>query len=229
MVGLISAMRVEIEALLNDMRDKRTVSCGHMSYTAGKLYGKDTALCVCGPGKVNAAAYTDTLIHLFAPDYVINLGVAGAVGKALDIGDIVIADQCVQHDLDATALGDPPGLVWGLDLVDLPCDQSLADKLALAAKGVPGLRMYRGRIATGDQFISGPQMKKKIADLFDCLACEMEGGAVAQVCYLRNIPVCVVRSISDNADGSAHMDYAKFTQLAAGRSMALVRAVFETL
>lgn len=229
MVGLIGAMHVEMEALINDLEDRKTLVCGKIAIETGTLYGIKTALAICGPGKVNAAVYADTMIHLIHPDWVINLGVAGALSHKLGIGDIVLAESCVQHDMDTSAVGDPVGFISGIGEIYLPCDTFLNEQLRLAAAMLPDISIHKGVVASGDQFICAKERKSSIQAAFSAIACEMEGGAIAHACYMHGIPVCIVRSISDKADESAQMDYPEFVKLAAANSTRLIRSLYQLL
>ena len=152
------------------------------------------------------------MITAFSPDWVLNLGVAGAGTEGVRIGDLVVATATVQHDADTSPLGDPVGMVSKVNLVELPCDEELRARLVAAAKKA-NLTVHEGIIATGDQFIHDGATRARIHHLFNALAVEMEGGAVK----------CgVLRSISDQADGHSDMDYPTFTALAAAHSQQVV-------
>lgn len=221
MVGLIGAMAVEVEALEGKLENRREMKIGMDTFVSGKLFGQDAVLAVCGPGKVNAAVCTQKMITAFSPEWVLNLGVAGAGADGVHIGDLVIATAAVQHDADTSALGDPVGMVSKVNLVQLPCDESLRVCLAQAAKQA-GLTVHEGIIATGDQFIHDGETRARIHRLFGALAVEMEGGAVAHTCLLNGVKCSVIRSISDQADGQSDMDYPTFTALAAAHSQQVV-------
>jgi len=224
MIGIIGALAVEMQGLIDELQEKKTLVCDYMAFETGRLFGQEAILAICGAGKVNAAVYTDTMIHLARPDFIINLGVAGALDNRLNIGDIVIADVCVQHDMDTTGVGDPIGFISGINKIELPCDKELVKRLMKAAKSIQSLRSYIGMIATGDQFIASRDQKEHILSHFKAMACEMEGGAIAHACIMRGIPFAVVRSMSDKADGSAHMDFPQYVKLAAKISSALIKA-----
>ena len=185
---------------------------------------------VCGIGKVNAAMCAQTMIVRYAPDGVINTGVAGSLSPRLGVGDAVIATELVEHDLDTTAFGDPPGLIPGVNAVKMPVDAELSRELLLPsaeeALAGTGAKVLCGVIATGDQFIADGEQKKRIVGRFGAVACEMEGGAVAQVCTLNGVPFAVIRTMSDSADGGAVEDYPAFAKRSAGISAKIVlRAV----
>ncbi len=222
MYGLIGAMSVEVEALIEQLGDRREKKIGMDVFVSGKLFGKDAVLAVCGPGKVNAALCTQSMILHYRPEWIVNLGVAGAGDAAVSIGDMVIAEAAVQHDMDTSPIGDPVGLVSKINLVEIPCDAVLRDKLVKAAQAVEGVNVHTGIIATGDQFIHSGDVRSRIHGLFHAKAVEMEGGAVAHACYVHGVPCGVLRSISDQADGHSDMDYPTFTKLAASHSQQVV-------
>ena len=227
MIGLIGAMRVEMEQLMRDIQSPATSHMGTMEYVSGLLYGQEAVLSVCGPGKVNAALCAQGMIFRYQPEWVLNLGVAGALSDGLAVGDLVIAAGAVQHDMDTTPLGDPIGLISGINLVTLPCAPKLRERLKKAAQGLKDLRVTEGLIATGDQFINSGEKRRWIREAFHAEACEMEGAAIAHACYLIGIDCGIIRSISDRADGRSDMDYPQFTALAAKNSTRLVRALME--
>lgn len=227
MIGLIGAMKVEMDQLMADIVSPVTTLVGIMEYITGTLYGKEAVLAVCGPGKVNAALCAQGMIIAFQPEWVLNLGVAGAVSDTLKVGDIVIGTGAVQHDMDTVPLGDPPGLISGLNLVTLPCDSVLQQRLGKAAEGLEGLHVVKGLIATGDQFINSSEKRQWIEETFHAMSCEMEGAAIAHACYMHGIPCGIIRSISDKADGESDMDYPQFTKLAARNSTRLVQALLK--
>ena len=222
MVGLIGAMAVEVEGLMALMTDREEKRVGMDVFVSGKLCGKDAVLAVCGPGKVNAALCAQSMILHYHPEWVLNLGVAGAGETGVSIGDMVIATAAVQHDMDTSPIGDPVGLVSKINLVEIPCDEALRAKLVAAASTVEGMRVHEGVIATGDQFIHDGAVRSRINGLFHAKAVEMEGGAVAQACYMHGVPCGVLRSISDQADGHSDMDYPTFTRLAASHTQQVV-------
>ena len=224
--GIIAAMQAEAAPLLEEMQDRTQETVSGVTFTRGTLCGKTVVLAVCGIGKVFAALCAQTMILRYAPRGVIHTGVAGSLDAALSIGDLVIADRVVQHDMDTSALGDPVGLIPGIDKVFLPAAPALMERLQAAAadNGVPYLV---GTVASGDRFVGDEQKKRYIRDTFGAAACEMEGAAVGQVCYVNGVPFAVVRAISDDASGQAQMDYPAFVKMAAARSAALIRRMLE--
>ncbi len=222
MIGLIGAMAVEVEGLMAELTGRQEIKIGMDVFVSGCLYGKEAVLAVCGPGKVNAALCAQSMILHFHPEWVLNLGVAGAGENGVSIGDMVIATAAVQHDMDTSPIGDPVGMVSKINLVEIPCDAALRRRLVAAASTVEGMRVHEGVIATGDQFIHDGAVRSRIHGLFHAKAVEMEGGAVAQACYMHGVPCGVLRSISDQADGHSEMDYPTFTRLAAAHSQQVV-------
>ncbi|MBP3648579.1 MAG: 5'-methylthioadenosine/adenosylhomocysteine nucleosidase [Clostridia bacterium] len=229
MVGLIGAMAVEVESLMAQMENKQEQRIGMDVFVSGTLFGKEAVLAVCGPGKINAALCAQSMIQAFHPQWVLNLGVAGAGAEGVSIGDMVIATAAVQHDCDTSPIGDPVGLVSKINLVELPCDAALRARLVKAAKALGDVNVHEGIIATGDQFINKGDVRKRIHDLFDAKAVEMEGAAVAHACYMHGVPCGVLRSISDQADGHSDMDYPTFVQLAASHSEKVVENLLRGL
>lgn len=215
-------MAVEVEALTAKLENPVTTKIGMDTFVSGKLFGKDAVLAVCGPGKVNAALCAQSMIMHFSPEWVLNLGVAGSGEEGVGIGDMVIATCAVQHDMDTSPIGDPVGLVSKINLVEIPCDAALREKLVHAAKTLEDTNVHTGVIATGDQFINKADVRSRIHAQFGAKAVEMEGGAVAHACYMHGVPCGILRSISDGANGQSDMDYPTFTQLAASHSQKVV-------
>jgi adenosylhomocysteine nucleosidase len=229
--GVIAAMKIEAEHIVAAMEDVRTETVGGIEFTLGTIRrGQDEwtgdqgseaeVICaVCGVGKVNAAMCAETMILHFAPARIINTGVAGSLSTELGGGDVVIASDVVQHDFDTSALGDPPGLIPGLDTVKMHCSDRLRmSELRNAAEAVlegTGAKILHGVIASGDQFVADPETKKRIVERVGAAACEMEGGAIGQVCAANGVPFAVVRTMSDSADGGAVEDYPAFARKAA--------------
>lgn len=221
--GIIAAMQKEAAGLLEKMQDKTETVIGGVTYTAGTLRGHTAVAAVCGVGKVFAALCAQTMILRFAPQCIINTGVAGSLSTALSIGDLVIADGAVQHDMDTSAIGDPVGMLSGINRIVLPTDRALTERLKAAAAAV-GAVAHGGIVATGDRFVADAAEKRRIVDTFGAVACEMEGGAVAQACFVNGVPFALVRAISDDASGKAQVDYPVFADAAAKNSIALLCA-----
>lgn len=221
MIGIIAAMVPEIEKVKAAMTDKELRTVSGIEFVSGKLYGKDAVVAKCGIGKVFAALCTQTMILTYAPEYIINIGVGGTLTDKLSIGDIAISSDVVQHDMDTSPLGDPVGLVSGINIVHFPASERLSAGLAATADKL-GINNLIGTIASGDQFIASKERKKFIRESFGAVSCEMEGAAVGHVCYVNSVPFAVLRAISDSADDSSHMDYGEFVLLAAERSFNVI-------
>lgn len=222
MIGIIAAMNVEMDSLRSHMENTETEVISGIRFVCGYLDGKEVVTAVCGIGKVFAALCAQTMILHYEPKAIINTGVAGTLTGDLGIGSIAISTAVVQHDMDTSPLGDPVGLISGINKIEIPADRLLTSKLFACAK-VMGINTATGVIASGDQFVASSERKQYIVDHFGAIACEMEGAAIGQVCYVNKVPFCVLRAISDSADGSSHMDYPQFVKLAATQSVSLMR------
>ncbi len=228
MVGIIGAMGAEVEALKGMMEGKFSQKFSGIEFTNGKINGTDVVVAACGIGKVFAGICAEIMIMRYSPYYIINTGVGGTLTPELSIGNIAIATDVVQHDMDTTAIGDPPGLISGINVVNIKCDEALVEALSNAASKA-GFNSCKGTIATGDCFVADMERKKYISETFGAIACEMEGAAIGQVCYVNKIPFAVIRAISDNADGSAHENYPQFLQEAAANSIDVLCRVLRKL
>ena len=220
-VGIIGAMKPETETLTESLSDKQTYTLGGIEFSYGRLFDKSVVVATCGVGKVFAAMCAQAMILGFAPDVIINTGVAGTLSDKIHIGGTVVATAVVQHDMDTSALGDPVGLISGINVVDIPCDERLVSSLheCVTSLGIPCLC---GKVASGDSFICRQEQKSYISNTFGAVACEMEGAAIGQVCYVNKIPFCVLRSISDGGDEQAQMDYPAFVEMAAKKSTSVL-------
>jgi len=228
-LGLIGAMDEEIAFFHEHMSETREVRHAGIDYFAGRLFGRDAVFCKCGVGKVNAAICTQVLIYLFEVDAVVFTGVAGALDPELEIGDVVVSGECMQHDMDVSALGYARGIIPYQELSLFPADPELKD-LALRAgeKLFPG-RVSCGRVLSGDQFIASREKVEELHRELGGTCAEMEGAAVAQVCSLNAVPYVVIRSMSDKADGSAPGNFTDFASRAAENSFRLVRELISAL
>lgn len=224
MFGFICALSVEVEGIVKLMENTEKTTVAKITYHKGEIYGKEVVCCECGIGKVNAAMSTQIMIDLYHPDVIINSGIAGSLSGEIRIGDIVVSDDCVQHDMDGTEMGDPLGQVQFNDELRtyFPADKATADRLFEACKTIDGINVFRGRIASGDVFISSRDRRQKVVDHFGAIACEMEGAAVGTVCYRNGVPFAILRSISDDWNNNELMDFMKFRALAAERSIRVI-------
>lgn len=221
-IGIIGAMDIEVEELISSMEDIKSQRISNIDYYEGKLQGQNVVVAKCGIGKVHASVCTQTMILEYGPDLIINTGVAGSLSPKLDIGDIVISDGVVQHDFDVSAFDKPPGLISGIDIIKIPSSDNLVRKLVKAAEGLENTNVIVGTVASGDQFINNKEKKDYIVENFDALCTEMEGAAIGHVCYINELDFCIVRAISDKADGSADMDFDSFVDLAVENSLKLI-------
>ncbi len=229
-IGILGAMESEVASLIEKLSEKKETKKGLTTFYSGKLNNKDVVICRCGIGKVNAAICTQMMIDLFEVDAIINTGVAGALHNDLDICDLVISNDLVQHDFDTSLTGDKKGVVCGFDVESFPADSNLIEALEKACKAVlVSHKYYVGRIATGDQFIADKGIKDDIKALTNGYCVEMEGGAIAQTAYVNKVPFVVLRSISDKADHSASMSFSDFVAEAAVISSNCVLSFLEIL
>ena len=222
-IGIICAMKVEVEGLKVLMTQKEEHTYSKMNFTKGYIGDNQIIAVECGVGKVNAAMTAQTMILKYKPDFIVNSGVAGGLDSELDIADIAIATDVVQHDVDTTVFGDPEGYITNLNLVNIPIEEKIFKTLAECAGKIPETKVKCGTIATGDQFISTPYQKNLLKDKFDAIATEMEGGAVGHVCYANGVKFGVIRAISDSATGDALMDYETFKVIAAKKTTKIKR------
>ena len=226
-VGIIGAMDQEVEGLIAAMQDKMVHRKAGMEFYRGTLFGKDAVVVKGGVGKVSAALCTQILIDCFYVTIVINTGAAGSLSPNVKIGDMVIATELVQHDMDSVDFGFPLGQIPFLDTFAFEADKkmvSLAGETAFEC--FPDLRVHKGRVCTGDEFVAKKERKEWIVSTFGGLCTEMEGGAVAQTAYLNGIPFIVLRAISDEADDSATVDFPTFSKKASEISIELIKAMF---
>lgn len=225
-IGIIGAMDEEIASLTEALTERKIRTVAGMDFYEGTLDGVDVVIVKCGVGKVNAASCAQILIDVFEVDQIINTGVAGSLDARIDIGDIVVSTEAVQHDLDVTALGFARGEIPYSDESVFPADEEMRRR-AVRAVGVvaPEIKVFEGRVCSGDQFIASRAQKEAIVSEFGGMCCEMEGAAIAQVCHLNGIPFVIIRAISDKADESEEMSYVEFEQNAAERCAAITRYV----
>ncbi len=221
MIGIIAAMNVEMQALRSHIENPTSETISGIEFVRGTIGGREVVTAVCGIGKVFAALCAQTMILRYHPGAIINTGVAGTLTDKLTIGNIAVSSAVVQHDMDTSAIGDPKGLISGINKIFLPADEALGKALSACAASL-GIVTHTGPIASGDQFVSSGEKKAFITETFGAVACEMEGAAIGHVCYVNQVPFCILRAISDSADGSSHMDYPTFVGLAAEQSVRLM-------
>lgn len=225
-IGVIGALDDEVRELISSLSDRVTEHAGSIEFNLGRLFGKNVVIAKCGVGKVFAALCAEAMIIKYSPELIVNSGVGGALDKTLRPLDIVFADRLVQHDMDTSPLGDPIGLISGINRIYFETDVRAREILVSSAKQMD-INFTVGTVATGDRFISEMADKDLITDRFGALACEMEGGAIAHVAFVNGTKFMVVRAISDSADGDACMDYPTFLPRATKISTALTMALIE--
>jgi len=228
-IGNIGAMSEEVEMLKEEMVVSEKIERANMTFYDGDLLGKKVVVVTCGIGKVNAAICTQILIDRFRVDKIINVGIAGGLNQEIYPGDIVVANNLVQHDVDVTFFGEPLGQISRMNTFDFTCDENLVEKAKLAIDKIKDANGFVGRVVSGDQFVSEAEKQKFLGEHFGAHACEMEGASIGQVCYLNKIPFVVIRSISDNAINGTHMDYEKFSPLAIKNSVAILKDMLENV
>lgn len=221
MIGIICAMALEANAITDTIENRKIKNISGVDFVSGTIGWRETVVAVCGVGKVFAAICAEAMILEYHPDVIINSGVAGSLCRSIKIGDIVIAESVVQHDMDTSPLGDPKGLISGINIINIPCDKAVAEYLKNCCDSL-GIKNFGGVIATGDVFMSNEENKKEVADRFNAKACEMEGASVGQVCYVNKVPFCVLRAISDNADDGAEITYETFAAESAKKTHAVI-------
>jgi len=235
-LGIISALYEEQQGLVEAMQSPYKLIHGQREYWFGQLWEIDAVCVLSRIGKVAAAMTATTLVEKFGVTHILFTGVAGAGDKTVRVGDIVVAESLVQHDMDASPLF-PRFEVPLTGLTHFPADYQLGTRLVDAAhlfldsdfesaidpleKAVFGLgrpRIHRGLIASGDQFVNDAEHINGLnAGLPGLVAVEMEGAAVAQVCYELGVPFGVIRTISDNANENAATDFMRFVKSVAAR------------
>jgi adenosylhomocysteine nucleosidase len=229
-IGIIGAMEEEVNILKTKMENVVIKTIASMEFCEGTLQKKDVIVVRCGIGKVNAAVCTQILADLYQVNAVINTGVAGSLRNEIDIADIVLSTDAVQHDMDATHFGYTVGTIPRMDQSIFPADQELVDLAKEVCKEVlPEIGVHTGRVVSGDQFIADHGKKEWLTANFSGYCTEMEGAAIAQAAYLNKIPFLIIRAISDKADNSAQMAYSEFEELAIKNTVKLVMGLIEKM
>lgn len=228
MLGIIGAMDEEVSKLKEKMTDVEIKKKASMDFYRGKLMGKDVVVVRSGIGKVNAGICTQILVDEYLVDGVINTGIAGSLNADIDIGDMVLATDTVQHDVDATGFGYDLGVIPRMETSTFIADEKLRDLAKECCERVnPDIKVFCGRVVSGDQFVSDKAKKQYILENFKGYCTEMEGAAIAQAAYLNNIPFLIIRAISDKADDSATEDYPTFEAKAIEHSVKLMIELVE--
>lgn len=222
-IGIIGAMEEEVSILKEKMTDITVEKKASMEFYKGRLNGKEAVIVRSGIGKVNAAVCTQILADDYHVDSVINTGIAGSLRAEINIGDIVLSTDTMQHDVDAREFGYPIGQIPRMETLAFPADEKLRTLAAEVCRQVnPEIQVFEGRVVSGDQFVAEKQLKEQIIANTEGCCTEMEGAAIGQAAWLNAIPYLVVRAISDKADDSAHMDYPTFEKEAIRHTVNLV-------
>lgn len=229
MIGIIGAMEIEINGLKACMENIEVDTISQIEFNKGTIKGVPCVVARSGVGKVNAAMCAQIMAMKYKPEAIINTGVAGGIGQGVSVGDVVISNGLVQHDMDTSDLGDPKGFISGIDIVTIPATERLVNQVVEKAKHTYNGTVHIGVIATGDQFIGRSEKLKQISNQFKAIACEMEGGSIAQVCFINGIDFVVIRAISDNADEEANVSFEQFATMAAEKSTNLLCEVLPAL
>lgn len=227
-IGIIGAMDEEIAHIEQMMVEKETKTVASVQFTVGIWMGRQIALLKSGIGKVNAAMATTILLERYEPNTIINIGSAGGVDSTLQVGDVVIGDTLVHHDVDVTAFDYEYGQV-----PQLPRFFSSDETLIEHARSIltkMNVQMKVGLIATGDSFMHDETVIEKMKEVFPTvLAVEMEGAAIAQVCHQYNVPFLAVRSLSDIAGSDSPISFDQFLTVAAKNATDLLTQLIRTL
>ena len=228
-LGIIGAMRIEVETLVEKMENVRESKRAWSTYYEGTLEGQEVVVVQCGVGKVNAAMCAQILCDLYGVTHLVNTGIAGSLNAGLDIGDLVVSRDAMYHDFDCNAFGYPIGRVPGMDVIAFPADETMIAYATAAAEAVHPGHVRLGRVASGDQFVASKELKNRIIENTQGLCTEMEGASIAQTAYRNGIPFVILRAISDKADDSAEMDYPTFERITAHRCASVAMALAKQL
>lgn len=207
MLGIIVAMKKEFTLLEKEFILGKKEIIGMIEFYIGTVKNKKVIIGFSGVGKVNAAICTQLLISHYGVDVILNYGIAGALSKELSVGDIIIATGIVQHDFDTTEFGEPKGWVENLKTNILEPSESINKELFLM--DISNSTVVLGKIISGDKFVARVEDRNALRKEFLCIACDMECGAIAQVCLQNEIPFAVIKSISDNINENSGEDYQK--------------------
>lgn len=229
-IGIIGAMEEEVAILKEKMSEVTVLEKAGMEFFKGILGGQQVVIVRSGIGKVNAGICTQILADVFQVNAVINTGIAGSLKAEINIGDIVLSTDTMQHDVDAREFGYEIGQVPRMDTRTFSADDRLRETaLQVCRKVNPEIQVFEGRVASGDQFVADKETKEKIIANTQAYCTEMEGAAIGQAAYLNGIPYLVIRAISDKADDSAHMDYPAFEKEAIRHTVNLVENMMKAL
>lgn len=228
-IGIIGAMQEEVSSLIEILEDKKSYVFHNLEFFTGRYSDTELTVVRCGVGKVNAAMCTQALIDKYNPDYIINIGVAGAVADIVNIGDIVLSTELVEHDFDCTAFGYEMGVIPRLNTSKFPADTYLLDIARKSKAKFEDIGFFEGVVASGDVFVSSKDIKDKLMKLHNAMCTEMEGASIAHVCYLNEKPFLVIRSMSDKADGKAPDNFEQFVIKSAENSREFIQEMIKNM
>jgi adenosylhomocysteine nucleosidase len=227
LIGIIGAMDCEVDRIKEVMEISEIQDIAMMKYYRGKLEGVPIVVVCCGIGKVNSAIAAQVIIDKYHVDYMLNIGIAGAISEKLDVGDVVISDEVIYHDFDSYFI--KSYYPWlkndcfeaDADLIKV-CENACRDALSIQ-------KTYVGKIVSGDQFVSDSGVKDAISAKHSALCVEMEGASIAHTCYVNNVPFVLIRSISDKANEEATVSFDEFVKIAAEQCMQIIVRVMKEL
>ena len=229
-IGIIGAMDEEVNNLKELISDVQVSTFASMDFYQGKLSGNDVVVVRSGIGKVNAAICAQILIDKFSVSVIINTGIAGSLNADINIGDIVLSKDALEHDMDATAFGYDLAVIPRMEESVFKGDEYLIDLTKkVCEENLKDINVFAGRVVTGDQFISDKNKKNWLIENFKGDCTEMEGAAIAHTAYLNHIPFLIIRAISDKADDSAQMDYPTFEAMAIQNSVKIITSMVEKI
>ena len=230
MLGIIGAMDEEVAKIKAQMEEVNVTKIAAMDFYEGSIHGYPVVVVRSGIGKVNAAMCTQILAVKFNVDAIINTGIAGSLDANINIGDIVLSTDTLEHDMDAVAFGYPVGQIPRMETLSFTADSELRKLAMEVCQNVnPDISVFEGRVVSGDQFISDKDKKNWLVETFKGSCTEMEGAAIGHAAYLNNIPFLIIRAISDKADDSASVDYPAFEAKAIEHSVRLLLGICEKL
>lgn len=230
-IGIMGAMHEEVVELQKNLEHGYwTEHIANLDFMIGILYGKEVVLVEGGIGKTNAALCTTLLKEHFQVDILFFTGVAGALNPDINIGDIVLGTELIEHDVDVRDFGYPLGKIPRMDVLAFPCDKELISLAQAVGEKLFGEEhIFQGRIVSGDQFVGDVEKVAFLREEFQAECTEMEGAAVAHVCYLLNLPCLILRSISDKANHKATIDFPEFINIATSNSQKMIEAILHEI
>lgn len=229
-IGIIGAMDEEVSKIKECLENVTIKTIASMDFYEGRLYDVDVVVVRSGIGKVNAAICTQILADVYKVSAIINTGIAGSLNADINIGDIVLSEDTLQHDMDAVAFGYEHSVIPRMETSVFKADEELI-KVAkeVCAEELKDVHAFVGRVLSGDQFISDKAKKEWLVHNFSGYCTEMEGAAIAHAAYLNQIPFLIIRAISDKADDSADMDYSEFESMAIQNSVIMLKSMLRKL